>query len=78
MTYVVHTEIVQCLGDLNLLLGVEESVGKLLTLTEGTLNDLEAGNIAQEVRNADVVTVRVAGRVRVLAGLDSSEAGVGS
>ena len=78
MTHVVDTKVVQSLGDLDLLLGIEESIGELFTLTQGTLDNLEAGDIAQEIGHAGVVAVRVAGsgRVRVLAGLDTSEAGV--
>lgn len=76
MTHVVNTEVIQSPGDLDLLLGIEESVGELLTLTQGALNDLEAGNIAQEIGHANIVTVRVAGGggVGVLAGLNASEA----
>lgn len=33
MTHVVNTEIVQGLGNLDLLLGIEEGIGKLFTLT---------------------------------------------
>lgn len=76
MTHVVHTEIIQSLGDLNLLLGVEESIGELLTLTEGGFNDLESRDIAQEVGDTDAVAVGVTGGVRVVASLYSSEAGV--
>ena len=78
MTHVVDTKLVEGLGDLNLLLGVKESVGELLTLTERTLDDLEAGDIAEKVGHADVVAIGVArsGGVRVLAGLDGREAGV--
>lgn len=76
MTHVVHTELIQSLGDLNLLLGVEESVGELLTLTESGLNDLESRDVAQEVGDTDAVTVGVTGGVRVVASLNSSEAGV--
>jgi len=75
MTHVVHTELIESLGDLDLLLGIEESVGELLTLTQSRLNDLEAGDIAQEIGDADIVAVRVAGggRVGVLASLNASE-----
>jgi hypothetical protein len=78
MTHVVHTEVIESLGDLDLLLGIEESVGELLTLTEGRLNDLETGDIAQEIGDANIVAVRVAGGrgVGVLAGLNASETGV--
>lgn len=75
MTHVVDTEIVEGLGDLNLLLRVEEGVGELLTLTESTLDDLETGDIAQEVGDTSVVAVRVASDrgVRVLAALNGRE-----
>lgn len=80
MTHVVHTKVIESLGDLNLLLSIKEGVGKLLALTQSTLDNLETGDIAQEIGDADIVTVRVAGSggVRVLAGLDTSEAGVSS
>jgi hypothetical protein len=76
MTHVVNTKVVEGPGNLNLLLGIEESVGELLALTQSTLDNLETGDIAQEVGHTDVVAVRVAGSrgVRVLAGLDTSEA----
>jgi hypothetical protein len=78
MTHVVHTEVIESLGDLDLLLGIEESVGELLTLTQSRLDDLEAGDVAEEIGDANIVAVRVAGGrgVRVLAGLNASEAGV--
>lgn len=78
MTHVVNTEVVEGPGNLDLLLGIEESVGELLTLTQGTLDNLETGDIAQEVGHTNVVAVGVAGSggVRVLAGLDAREAGV--
>ena len=77
-THVVNTKVIESLGDLNLLLGVKEGVGELLTLTEGTLDDLEPRDIAQEVGNSSIVAVRVtsAGGVRVLTSLDAGEAGV--
>lgn len=75
MTHVVNTEVIEGPGDLDLLLGVEESVGELLTLTQSRLNDLETRDIAQEIGDADVVAVGVAGGggVGVLASLNSSE-----
>jgi len=77
ITHVVNTKLIESLGNLDLLLGVKESIGELLSLTESTLNDLETGNIAQEVGHANVVAVRVAaGRVGVLASLNAGEAGV--
>ena len=33
VTHVVNSEIIQSLGDLNLLLGIEEGIGKLFSLT---------------------------------------------
>lgn len=79
MTHVVDTKVIEGLGDLDLLLGIKKGIGELLALTQGTLDDLEAGDIAQEVGDADVVAVGVArgGGVRVLAGLDGREAGMG-
>lgn len=78
MTHVVHTKVIESLGDLNLLLGIKKGVGELLALTQGTLDNLKPGDIAQEVGHADIVAVRVAGSggVRVLTGLDTSEAGM--
>jgi len=49
VTHVVYTKIVQGLGYLNLLLCVEEGIGELFTLSQRTLDDLEARYIAQEV-----------------------------
>lgn len=78
MTHVVNTEVIKSPGDFDFLLGIKEGVGELLALTQGALNDLEAGDVAQEIGNTDVVAVRVARLcgVRVLASLDASEAGV--
>lgn len=78
VTHIVDTEVIEGLGDLNLLLGVEEGVGELLTLTESTLDDLEAGDIAQEVGHTGIVAVGVAsdGGVRVLTALDGRKVSV--
>lgn len=76
MTHVVDSELIQCLGNFDLLLGIKESVGELFTLTKSTLDDLEAGDIAQKIGHADIVTVGVTRRMRVLAGLNRGEAGV--
>ena len=75
MTHVVNTELIQGLGDLNLLLGVKEGIGELLTLTQRTLDDLEARDIAQEVGDSSIVAVGVAcgGGMRVLASLDTGK-----
>ena len=78
MTHVVNTELIESLGDLDLLLGIKKGIGELFTLTQGTLNNLESRDIAQKIGDANVVAVRVArgGGVGVLAGLDTREAGV--
>ena len=49
MTHVVDAEIIQGLGNLNLLLSIEEGVGELLTLSQRALNDLETRDVAQEI-----------------------------
>jgi hypothetical protein len=46
----IDTKIVKRLGDLDLGLSVEEGIGKLLALSECRLDNLEVGDIAQEVR----------------------------
>jgi hypothetical protein len=74
VTHIVHTKVVQRLGDLNLLLGIEEGIGELFTLTQSTLDNLEAGDIAQEVANWLVWVV--SGRVGVCFGLYGGEAWV--
>lgn len=67
---VVDTEFVECLGDLDLGGGVEEGVGELLALTESGLDNLELGDIAQEVADG---SVRVAGvGARSLVGLEGA------
>jgi hypothetical protein len=75
VTHVVNAEIIQSLGNLNLLLGVEESIGKLFTLSQRTLNDLETRYIAQEVADW-LVWVRSV-RMGVGLGLDGGEAWMG-
>ena len=57
MTHVVNTKVIEGLGYLNLLGGVEECVRKLLSFTECGLDDLEARDIAQEVTNTGVWVV---------------------
>ena len=58
MTHIVNTEVIQSLGNLNLLGGIEESIGELLSLTKSRLNDLESTNIAQEISHWLVWVVR--------------------
>ena len=75
MTHVVNTKLIESLGDLDLLLGVKKGIGELLTLTQGTLDDLEPRDIAQEVGDSSIVAVGVAcgGGMRVLASLDTGK-----
>lgn len=49
MTHVVNAKVIERPGDLDLLLGGEEGIGKLLALTEGALDDLESRDVAEEV-----------------------------
>jgi len=51
-------QILQSLGNFNLLLSIEESVGKLFTLSQRTLNDLEIAQIAEEVRDTAIWIIR--------------------
>ena len=74
MTHVVNAEIIQSLGDLDLLLRVEKRIGKLFTLSQSTLDDLEIRYVAQEVADR-LVWVRTV-RMGVGLGLDGGEAGV--
>lgn len=74
VTHVVNTEVVQGLGYLNLLLSVEEGIGELFTLSQRTLDDLEARHIAQEVANRLIWVM--SGRLGVCLGLDGGEAWV--
>lgn len=74
VSYVVNTELVQSLSNLNLLSSIKESVGELFTLAQCALNNLEAGYIAQEVANWLVWACSVWMRVRL--GLDGCESWV--
>jgi len=49
MTHIIHTKIVQRFGDFNFFGSIEEGIGKLLSFSQSTLNDLEARYIAQEI-----------------------------
>jgi hypothetical protein len=51
MTHVVCPKVIQSLRNLDLLLLVEKGICKLLSFSEGALDDLKAGNIAEEVAN---------------------------
>lgn len=46
MTHIVGTEFIECLGNLDLLLGVKEGIGKLFPLTKGAFDDLETRDVA--------------------------------
>jgi len=63
MTHIVNTKIIQSFGNFNFLGGIEESIGKLFTLSQSTLNDLEVRDVAQEV--ADWLVWVRSGRVGV-------------
>jgi len=70
---VVDTEFVEGLGNLDLSCGVEEGVGELLALAEGGLDDLELGDIAQEVADGGVGVAGVG--TRGLVGLECAVGG---
>jgi hypothetical protein len=74
VTHVVNAEIIQSLGDLDLLLRVEKRIGELFTLSQSALDDLEIRYIAQEVADR-LVWVRAV-RMGVGLGLDGGEARV--
>lgn len=65
----VNTEVIEGLGDLDLGLGVEVGVGELLTLTQGRLDDLEVGDVGEEVLGWGVWVCALG----VLLGLDLGE-----
>ena len=71
MTHIINTKIVQCLSNLNFFSGVKESIGKLLSLTQCALNDLEIRDIAQKVAHSRVGVAPV--NVGILSGSNSSE-----
>ena len=58
-SYIINTEIVQGFGNLNLFSSIKESIGKLLALSQGTLNDFERVDIAEEVRDGLVGISRI-------------------
>ena len=41
LTHVVDTEVIQSLGNFNLLLGIKEGIGELFTFSQSTFDDLE-------------------------------------
>lgn len=45
----IHTEIIQRLGNLDFLGGIEEGTSELFALAQCALNDFEDGDIAEEV-----------------------------
>ena len=45
----VNTKFIQLLGNCNLHVGVKVGIGELLTLTKGRFNDLEVGDVGEEV-----------------------------
>ena len=74
VTHIVNSKIIQRLSNFNLLLSVEEGIGKLFTFSQCALNDLEIRHIAQKVANG-LVWVRSVG-MGVGLGLDGGEAWV--
>lgn len=74
-THVVNAEVIEGLGDLNLLGGVEESIRELLSLAQCRFDDLEARDIAQKVADARVWVVLTV-NVRVGSGLDAGVSSV--
>jgi hypothetical protein len=67
---VVDAKVIEGLGNLDLSSGVEEGVGELLALAEGGLDNLELGDIAQEVADGSVGVAGVG--ARGLVGLEGS------
>lgn len=51
---IVDAKLVQRLGNFDLGLGIEECVRKLFALSQRRLNDLEVGDVAQEVLDGGV------------------------
>lgn len=49
VTHIIDTKVIQSLSNLDLLLGIKEGIGKLLSLSQSTLDNLEIRYIAQEV-----------------------------
>lgn len=66
LTHVVDAKLIQCLRNLDLLLGVKEGIGKLFAFPQCALNDLEARHVAQEIAHRSVGVLLV--RMRVLLG----------
>lgn len=69
--YVVDAEFIQRLGYLDLLLGIEEGIGELLSLAKRRLDDLEVAHIAEKIADGLVWVSSMSG------GLDARVAGMG-
>lgn len=74
VTDIIRSEVIQSLCNLNLLVGVKECIGKLLPFSQGALDDLKTGDVAEEVTNRLVWISRV--RMWVLASVNSGIAAV--
>lgn len=74
VTHIVGAKFVKGLCDLNLLLGVEESIGKLLSFSERAFNDLETGDIAEKVADWLIWISRM--RMWVLSCMNTGVAGM--
>jgi len=58
-SYVINAEIVQGFGNLYLFSSIKESIGKLLALSQGTLNNFERVDVAKEVGDGLVGISRI-------------------
>lgn len=68
---VVDTKVVQSLGNLDLGLGVKEGRGKLLSLSQSGLDELELGHVRKEIGGVGSV------RISLLAGVTDLDSNVG-
>lgn len=74
MTHVVHTKLIKSFGNFDLLLCIKKGIGELFTFSQRALNNLEAGDIAQEIGDTGIMAVRISrSRMGVLASLNCSK-----
>ena len=74
VTHIIRSKVIQSPCNLNLLLGIKKSIGKLLPFSKGALNNLKAGDVAEEVADGLVWISGV--RMWVLSGVNTSVAGM--
>jgi hypothetical protein len=72
MTHIIHPEIIERLGNLNLLFRIKEGIGKLFPFSQSTLNDLKPRDIAQEVAHMPIPIIPLIG-MRILLSVHSCE-----